>query len=454
MLVVAPGASAEAKLRFEPVSHSDARDVAGGPLDIVSVAFGQQDTQMFLRVRTASAWDPAALAPGSGRSLCLVLLRNPIGTPRTRICLGPGALPLRYANLDPVTGLAGAERPVPANVVRRDARTFEARFTPLDVELPTGAFAWQVTSRWIDGPLCPALNPCIDRAPEGAPTTDRRGLLAAPRCFGAASRARRPCRSPALKRAVVPLPAQSLVSGNAPCATVAPFDRIYQCTFGVSKARSSSTMVLVGDSHAVAWRGALEVVAQHKRWFGVNMSRAGCPLTKAQIILPTKEASATCTTWNRVVQLWFKDHPEVSTVVVSAHNARFRDSASDGYRAAWNALPSTVRRIYVIRDFPYVGIGATVNCVLRAVKRRQSAGERCKERRSRALHGDAMAATAKRLRRSRRVRLIDLTGHMCDRRYCYPVVGGALVNKPTAHLTRIFSTTVGPFMLRAMNRAR
>ncbi|MGH2919545.1 MAG: SGNH hydrolase domain-containing protein [Solirubrobacteraceae bacterium] len=452
-LALASGATAEAKLRFEPKAYDDRRDVAGGPLDLTSVAFGQQDTRMFLRIRTATAWDPAGLSVASGRALCLVLLHRPLSRARTRVCLGPGKdTALRYAHLD-AAGRAGPEHPVPATVARPDARTIEARFAPLEVDLPSGGFAWQVTSSWRDDGVCRGASPCVDRAPEGPPMQARRGLLAQPRCFGAASRARRRCYSPALRLAVVPTPDDSLVSGNAPCDPVVPTVIVYQCTFGVSPARASSSVALVGDSFAVAWRGALEVVAQHKRWHAITMSRGGCPLSKAQVILPTPEASADCTVWNRLVQLWFKQHPEVSTVVASAHPARFTGNASRGYREAWQALPPTVKRIYVVRSFPFVGSGRTERCVERAIRRRRPAGIGCAQSRKRVLKRDPMAATASRLR-SGRVRLIDMTRYMCDRRRCYPVVGGALVNKPTAHLTRIFSTTLGPFMLRAFNRAR
>jgi hypothetical protein len=37
---------------------------------------------------------------------------------------------------------------------------------------------------------------------------------------------------------------------------------------------------------------------------------------------------------------------------------------------------------------------------------------------------------------------------MCNRRKCFPVVGGALVHKDTHHLTRVFARTLGPFLLR------
>jgi hypothetical protein len=51
------------------------------------------------------------------------------------------------------------------------------------------------------------------------------------------------------------------------------------------------------------------------------------------------------------------------------------------------------------------------------------------------------------------VRAIDLTRFMCGRTRCFPVVGGVLVHKDIGHLTRVFSTTLGPYLLRAVDAA-
>ena len=41
---------------------------------------------------------------------------------------------------------------------------------------------------------------------------------------------------------------------------------------------------------------------------------------------------------------------------------------------------------------------------------------------------------------------------MCDRRRCFPVVGGVLVHKDGSHLTTPFATSLGPFLLRSVER--
>jgi hypothetical protein len=48
------------------------------------------------------------------------------------------------------------------------------------------------------------------------------------------------------------------------------------------------------------------------------------------------------------------------------------------------------------------------------------------------------------------VRVADLTHYFCDTR-CYPVIGGALVHKDIDHITAVYSTTLGPYLLRQVH---
>jgi SGNH domain (fused to AT3 domains) len=122
-----------------------------------------------------------------------------------------------------------------------------------------------------------------------------------------------------------------------------------------------------------------------------------------------------------------------------------------GYRAAWDALPPTVRRIVVIRDTPKgVPRRRTQRCIERALSRRRSPSLACAQPRARGLDPDPAVAAAQ-LMHSPRVRVVDLTDFFCGRRRCYPVIGGALVLRDENHLTGVFSGTLGPFLLRAVD---
>jgi SGNH domain (fused to AT3 domains) len=454
------GPAAPAQPVREPKPHADApSEVAGGPLDLVEVTLGQVGTDLLLRVRTAGDWSTNQLSTGAGRTLCVRFFFGAQTGERSRICVIPrsGEAGLRYTRPN---GRARAVtvRPVSAVVSRPDARTVEATFRPAEVNLNMGRYSWQAETRWHDSAACVHVSACTDRFPNNGPVIAAIRPLVEPPCFGAAARnPRHRCANPALRLAVVPEPADALIAPNARCTPIeksSPF----ACLFGARPVVARGTIALVGDSHAQHLRGALEVVAQSKRWRGVSLTRAGCPFSTAPSDLPRRRRAA-CTRWNRSVRQWFVDHPSVRTVFVGQRAAagviapRGRNAFEyqvRGYIDAWNRLAPSVKQIVLIRDTPLNSRGA-VRCVLRAIAARRSASERCAVKRSSVLKRDAGAAAGRRAR-SRRVHVVDLTRYMCSRRSCFPVVGGALVHKDETHLTEVFAATLGPFLLRAVNR--
>jgi SGNH domain (fused to AT3 domains) len=270
-----------------------------------------------------------------------------------------------------------------------------------------------------------------------------------PDCFGAAALdAAHPCSNPALRTVVTPTPDDAVLLPGWPCAQMRSSGIVFPCSFGVTAARARDTVALVGDSHAEHWRAALEVVAQAKRWRGINITRSGCPFNRAQVIVDNRADMPRCTRWNREARQWFRDHPEVHTVFVSAHRgASFEGDAVAGYRAGWHALPRSVRRIYVLRDTPRVAVLQT-DCVTQMLRAKRPFTP-CAEPRAVELPHDPEAEAA-RGPVDHRVRVLDLTDHICGPAVCSAVVGGVLVLKDEGHLTRTFSTTLGPYLLREL----
>jgi hypothetical protein len=229
------------------------------------------------------------------------------------------------------------------------------------------------------------------------------------------------------------------------------------CGFGVAPARATKVVALIGDSHAGHWKPALDAVARVQGWHGIQLGHASCPLSRATRDLVEPDRSH-CRRWKRAVFAWFARHPEVTTVFVSQltggsgvvptrGRSEFATSMA-GYAAAWRRLPHSVKQIVVIRDTPKVH-GNTDTCVERAMARRIAAGIACAVPRAGALDPDPAFAAARRLR-SGRVRAVDLTRFFCGRRRCYAVIGGALVLKDPTHLTGVYATTLGPYLLRAI----
>jgi hypothetical protein len=286
-----------------------------------------------------------------------------------------------------------------------------------------------------------------------------RPAAGSPRCFGAAARdPRHPCSNPRLRFSVFPTPTQAAITPNAPCEPLERRGFVTVCGFGVPAGEAIDTVALVGDSHAMHWRAALAVVAQAKRWQALSIARTACVYSRA--VRRAREPRRTqCVQWTQAVVTWFAAHPEVHTVFVAELTStkgvigvRGPDTFAAevrGYRDAWRALPASVEHIVVIRDTPRITAG-TLPCVARAMRAHARAGVVCSVSRRAALRRDPAAVAVDRMR-SPRVRAIRLTHFLCGRRACYPVVGGVLVYKDQHHLTRVFATTLGPFLARAVD---
>ena len=253
---------------------------------------------------------------------------------------------------------------------------------------------------------------------------------------------------------VVPTPGDALLVPDAPCTPRPPGPGIDVCDFGVPAAGARATVALLGDSHAASWRAALASAAAAEGWHGVSMTKSSCPFSRAEP-RTDRPSRASCRRFDDGVIAWLTAHPEVRDVFVSAHAGarvlRHGDGTTletkvAGYRAAWAALPRTVRRVIVLRDVPTHPL-RTADCIAADLAAGRPPIPDCAVHRSGALVADAEVVAARRLH-SRRVRVVDLSSFMCGPRECYPVVGGVLVNKDTNHLSQTFSTTLGPYLLR------
>jgi hypothetical protein len=274
-------------------------------------------------------------------------------------------------------------------------------------------------------------------------------------CYGAAARdPERPCFNPELATRVSPKPSDALLTANSPCRSNLEIrGTLVICEMLSWPEQPTSTIALIGDSHASHWRAGLEVVAAEQRWRGYSLTRAGCPLTLAVPV------GRSCARWNRLVRRWLRQHPEVETVFVSQKAGsrvvppRGRDarrSQISGYKRAWRALPKTVKHVIVIRDVPKTTQN-TAACITRAVRRGRRPGSACAVPRSFALREDR-AVVAAREYASEKVGVVDLRRFFCKRRVCPPVIGGVLVHKDNNHLTTQFTISIGPDLARAVRR--
>ncbi len=294
---------------------------------------------------------------------------------------------------------------------------------------------------------------------------------AVPTCFAAAARdPETSCSNPALRLAARPGLAAALITPSYPCTgngtvgdAASRIDgALFACAFGTPEAEATRTVALVGDSHAMAWRAGVAGAFKRLGWRGMDLTRSHCAFSASVRDLDEPEEVIGCVRFNIRVIDWLEAHPEVTAVVVGHQTAGTPYIAPPGltsfqaetlgFQTAWEALPASVERVLALRDNPaYHSAIHVVRCVRRARRAGVSPGAFCARPRRESLHPDAYVDAVDGLGEARYA-LIDMTDFFCSRRKCFPVIGGALVTKDGRHLTRVFSTSLGPYLARAFRR--
>ncbi len=282
----------------------------------------------------------------------------------------------------------------------------------------------------------------LDEKVQASESAIERVIEKPPPCFGAAAIGDPSCKP---HKGVIPTPVAAREARNAPCGMLEIEDLVVPCAFGTPGDEASRTFALIGDSHASHWRAALRPIAIEKGWRGISIARSHCPLAAGEPDLPEPDRSG-CVGWREQVPKWLERHPEIDTIFVSQFQGA--DATDDDFEAMWRSLPDSIERIYVIRDNPQMlNAGKTLDCVEKAMETGGSPARDCRRSRDDALPPDPAAAAAK---RTPRAQLIDLTSRFCDRRWCPPVIGGALVYKDANHITSVYGATLAPFLERTI----
>lgn len=217
---------------------------------------------------------------------------------------------------------------------------------------------------------------------------------------------------------------------------------VRECRYGSKAAQRH--MVIVGDSHAVHWIPALDVIAQRRGWRLTAITKSACPMARIGLEVGATDQMQSCIDWNRAaVEQVIGYAPDV---VVFAHSwgslTNLGENRTEGAQqvagwitALWEELERGGTSIVAIRDTPRMRPLPT-ECM--AAGGATSIG--CANPRSTALppidplviaaqdHGDAL--------------LVDMTDYICGAELCEPVVGNVFVWRDTHHLTATYAKTL------------
>jgi SGNH domain-containing protein len=227
------------------------------------------------------------------------------------------------------------------------------------------------------------------------------------------------------------------------------------CVYG--HPRSSRTVVLFGDSHALQYFPAVERIALERGWRLVHLSKAGCPPAAARLRHSPSRARhyRACTTWRENALRRIQRERPFLVITAGSTNRRVDEGgrhlgrhASDralgrGYAKTLRRLAAIAPRVVALRDSPRppFDVAGCVAAHMRDLRRCAFVRPAARTR------PDAISRA---MARVRGVTLVDPLPELCPRRLCPAVIGDVLVWRRGAHLTATYTATMWRWLEREL----
>lgn len=261
-----------------------------------------------------------------------------------------------------------------------------------------------------------------------------------------------PCGGHTVREFVTPVQEIPATQDAIPCDKVVREGSLTVCSGGSTSAEPRATAMLIGDSHSLTMRPALDLVAKHNDWRLLFAYGPGCQTASVPTAGTTAER---CGPWveqltdyiNRTdIDVLFSIQAAGKDFVGIPEGAT--QQIADAYQEQW-ARYDSVGQIVVIRDTPRLS-NTLLSCLGRHSA--EDAGQECSRARSKALKPDA-AALAATEDGDERTQVVDLSDVFCDSERCYPVLGDYIAYRDAVHLHTGFAPTLTPLLDEAIQDA-
>jgi hypothetical protein len=215
---------------------------------------------------------------------------------------------------------------------------------------------------------------------------------------------------------------------------------------------ATTTVALLGDSHAEHWLGALDRAGKDRGWKIDVMVKGGCPVSDApEMTHPRRARTYRECTGFREAMLQRIEREKPAAVILSSwdHYIAMDGQSSwqvtpeqweEGLRRTYTRLAGAGVRMIVMRDVPQVPFDVP-ECLSRRAAGLPFASS-CFYDRAKATHPGGIAAQD-RAARNLPVTFVDMNDVICPASRCSSVVGGRVVFTDDNHITASFSRSVG-----------
>jgi len=233
------------------------------------------------------------------------------------------------------------------------------------------------------------------------------------------------------------------------CVSVGRSTEVRTCIFG--DPTSSTDVVLFGDSHAIQWFNALQLVARQAGWRLVTVVKSGCPAT--DIDAETVAKSETCRTWRaKAFRTIVTLRP--SLVFAGSFTAGFgraKNERSDprlkrltlGTKATLDQLTHAGLSVVLFRDTPLPPFNVPT-CLARSALHPWLGMHSCEFDRATALSSSVFDAEKTAAAGMPSVHFLDLTDQLCRTSMCPAILNNMIVYRDQTHLTGAFASSLAP----------
>ena len=219
------------------------------------------------------------------------------------------------------------------------------------------------------------------------------------------------------------------------------------CTY--ANAKSKTTIVLFGDSHALSWFPAIEKLAKYKNWKLISLTMSSCWPADIPAWNPViAQMMDNCTTWRsqtldqiRRLKPQFIFVAGTSGFSTADENGNelegpARDAAwRTGMKSTLNRLKNSTNKVFYLADYP-----ASVSNPVECLKNHKSV-KSCIKPLNKALSMDWLQTEHDVATESGAI-FVDGTEWICQTDPCSPIFDNYLVYRDAGHLTATFAATL------------
>ena len=240
--------------------------------------------------------------------------------------------------------------------------------------------------------------------------------------------------------------------GTSDCIASSESVRLGFCHYGNEDA--DTTIVIIGDSHAVHWLPALELAAESEDWRVVGVTKSSCAFTATLTQYSSAEGGrdfTECQEWGRAALDWLLS--EEPDLVIISHSQRqsvpgltveaSHELIAEGVTAYVDELESAGIRVAAIQQTPW-----QEEDVPTCMARPGASVAECSSSEEVATTSSSLQVAAE---HDPYLRSIDLQRYFCFDDRCPVAIGGVLVYRDKHHLTATYARTMAPMLAQEIN---